>query len=380
MTARDRSSQGSRLKVGMFLMPISRPDRPLADAIDWYLEVIRKAEEFGFSEMWIGEHMTSRWERITSPQQIIARALADTRRMMLGTGVEILYQQHPVTLALALAQLDHMARGRLLFGFGAGATLTDLQLYGVDAPTSQEMAREALQIILNCWQEGGPKPFSGKYWTVGQVDPALVYKQAETHGWHLRPYGAAEPRIAFAGFGGKSPSLRTAGAGGYIPMSLNISKEYLAAHWESVQEGAASTGQQADRRRWRQAKEIYVADTKQEARRAVVKGFMSRYWNDYAVRSYFAQKPELLNMFRKPGDSPTTPVTPEYLIDSGIWLVGDPSSIAEQIREQFRVSGGFGTLLQIGMDYADEPEGWLRSMQLLTQEVMPKLADLVIEA
>ena len=195
------------MKLGMFLMPISRPDRPLTEAIDWYLEVIRKAEEFGYSEMWIGEHMTSRWERITSPQQIIARALADTERIMLGTGVEILYQQHPVTLALALAQLDHMARGRLLFGFGAGATLTDYQLYGVDAATSRAMSREALQIILDCWQESGPKPFTGKYWTVGAVDPQLAYQQAETHGWHITPYRAPEPRIAFAGFGTKSPSL-----------------------------------------------------------------------------------------------------------------------------------------------------------------------------
>jgi alkanesulfonate monooxygenase SsuD/methylene tetrahydromethanopterin reductase-like flavin-dependent oxidoreductase (luciferase family) len=264
------------MKLGMFTMPAAEPERRLGEVVDWNLEVIRRAEEFGYSEVWLGEHMTAKWEPLPSSLLVIARALADTKRLVLAPGVNVLYQHHPITLALTLAQLDHMARGRLMFGFGAGGTLTDWQLYGVDAGVSQEMTSEALEIILNCWQDGGPTDYAGKYWTVHRPDPARVYNQTRTHGWHIRPYAPPHDRIALAGFSLRSSSLRLAGARGYIPMSLNIGAEYLTAHWESVLEGAASAGRAADRRMWRHAKEIYVAETNAEAREAVVNGPMGR--------------------------------------------------------------------------------------------------------
>ena len=365
--------------LGLFLMPASRPDTPLGDVIDWYLEVTRVADEVGYDEVWVGTHMTSKYERITAPQQIIARALGETSRVTLGTGVELLYQQHPVTLALQLAQLDHMARGRLYFGFGAGATMTDNHVYGVDMKTAQAMTAEALEIILNVWEPGGPTEFHGKYWNVFPCDPIKAYHEDLTHGWHIQTYAPAEPRISFAGFQQKSPSLTLAGERGFIPMSLNISSEFLHHHWASVEEGAQRGGRRADRRKWRQAKEIFVAETKAEARRAALDGFMKTFWDDYAY-SYFAQKPEMIDLYRRKGADPNAKVTAEYLIDNGVWFVGDPDSVAAQIREQFEESGGFGTLLQIGMDYSDPAgrDGWLRSMKLLAQEVMPKVQDLVI--
>ncbi|MGE3993112.1 LLM class flavin-dependent oxidoreductase, partial [Pseudorhodoplanes sp.] len=338
------------LRLGMFLMPASRPDTPLSNVIDWYLEVIREADALGYSEMWVGTHMTSKYERITAPQQIIARALGETKSITFGTGVEILYQQHPVTLALQLAQLDHMAQGRLLFGFGAGATTTDHQIYGIDFPTSQAMTREALDIVLNVWKDGGPTEFRGEYWSVFPSDSIAAYGEDRTHGWHIQTYAEPSHRIALAGFGQKSPSLRQAGARGYIPMSLNISHDYLADQWAVIEEGARSTGRQANRRRWRQAKEIYVAETMAEARRGAVNGFLGDYWREYAP-SYYAKKPGVLDLFRRADADPNADVTPEYLVDNGVWFVGDPDTVARQIREQFEASGGFGTLLQIGMDY-----------------------------
>jgi alkanesulfonate monooxygenase SsuD/methylene tetrahydromethanopterin reductase-like flavin-dependent oxidoreductase (luciferase family) len=374
-----RNQASAGLGLGLFLMPASRPDTPLGDVIDWYLEVTRVADQVGYDEVWVGTHMTSKYERITAPQQIIARALGETSRVMLGTGVELLYQQHPVTLALQLAQLDHMARGRLMFGFGAGATMTDNHVYGVDMKTAQSMTAEALEIILNVWQPGGPTEFRGKYWNVFPCDPVKAYHEDLTHGWHIQTYSAPEPRISFAGFQQKSPSLTLAGERGYIPMSLNISSEFLHYHWASVEDGAARTGRRADRRKWRQAKEIFVAETKAEARKAALGGFMKTFWDGYAY-SYFAQKPEMIDLYRRRGADPKAKVTAEYLIDNGVWFVGDPDSVASQIREQYEESGGFGTLLQIGMDYSDagSRESWLRSMKLLAQEVMPKVQDLVI--
>jgi alkanesulfonate monooxygenase SsuD/methylene tetrahydromethanopterin reductase-like flavin-dependent oxidoreductase (luciferase family) len=79
------------MELGLFFMPAAAPERPLAETIDWNVEVIRRADALGYDEAWVGQHITSPWEPLVSPQQIIAGALGQTERIRLGTGVEVLY-------------------------------------------------------------------------------------------------------------------------------------------------------------------------------------------------------------------------------------------------------------------------------------------------
>ena len=58
-----------------------------------------------------------------------------------------------------------------------------------------------------------------------------------------------------------------------------------------------------------------------------------------------------------------------------LWIVGDPSECAARLRALYEVSGGFGTLLAITQD-SDDPAWDHRSLQLLIEEVGPRLADL----
>src|SRR6266851_5703900 len=190
------------LNLGMFLTPASNPTRPMADIIDWNLDVIRKAEEHGYDEVWVGSHLTSHYSRIACPLQVIARATGETSRIRLGTGVCVLYQNHPLTIAAQLAQLDHMGRGRINFGLGAGATVSDKIMFGVDGATSHDMLLEAVEIILQCWSDSG---------------------------------------------------------------------------------------------RWRMLRDIFVADTDAQARRAVLGGFAGRFWNEYFKP--IAEKLDATHMF-----------------------------------------------------------------------------------
>ena len=201
------------MELGLFLQPASQPGKSLADIIDWNIDVIRNADKLGYEEVWVGQHITSPWEPLPAPQQIIARAIGETSNIRLGTGVAVLYQSHPVRLAAELIQLDQMAKGRLMFGFGGGGTPTDAQLYDVNFSTGQhqEMLKEALEIILDCWKDGGPDDFMGKYWSVKKPH------YNENYYWHLKPYSAPEARIALAGFMPQSSALKLAGSEGYIP-------------------------------------------------------------------------------------------------------------------------------------------------------------------
>jgi len=375
-TTEEEPGMASGLKLGMFLTPATNPARPMADVLDWNIDVIRKADELGYDEVWIGSHLTSHYSRIACPQHVIARAIGDTRRLMLGAGVDVVYQQHPVTLAASLAQLDHMARGRLHFGFGAGATVSDKIMFGVDGPTSHDMLLEGLTIIEQCWSAEGPRAYDGKFW---KVHPPVDAYSGGNYGWHHRPYGPWQTRTAFAGgFSTKSSMLRLAGERGGIPMSLNFFSEHVRSHWDSVEEGAAAAGRTPDRARWRQVRDVFVAESDAEARRAVLDGFAGRFWNEYFKP--ICEKLNATHLFRRPEADQEAELTAEYLVDTNAWAVGSPATVAALIREQFERSGGFGTLLQLGSDYANDGarQRWFRSMELLATEVRPLLRDLPI--
>ena len=78
---------------------------------------------------------------------------------------------------------------------------------------------------------------------------------------------------------------------------------------------------------------------------------------------------------RRDGAPADEPVDARHLVDNGTWFVGDPDQVVDLIVEQYELSGGFGVLLQMGFDYADPEarDGWMRSMELLAQEVMPRV-------
>ena len=93
-------------------------------------------------------------------------------------------------------------------------------------------------------------------------------------------------------------------------------------------------------------RDIFVADTDAEARRAVLDGFAARFWNEYFKP--IAEKLNATHMFRRPDADQTAELTAEYLVDTKVWAVGSPATVAGLIREQFELSGGFGTLLDAG--------------------------------
>jgi alkanesulfonate monooxygenase SsuD/methylene tetrahydromethanopterin reductase-like flavin-dependent oxidoreductase (luciferase family) len=258
---------------------------------------------------------------------------------------------------------------RLLFGFGAGGTPTDFQLYGVDplADGHQDRAREALRIILDCWKPGGPDDYEGRYWSVSKP------KYTERYSWHVAPYAPPEPRIAFAGFMPQSGSLTLAGERGYIPLSFHVAPGNVGVHWDAVAAGAARGKRRAERARWRQIRDIYVADTERDARLGALEGFLARFWNEHFMQ--IADRLGILELFRRRGAPAGEPVDARYCVDHGTWFVGTPERVAERIVEQYELTGGFGTLLQIGYDYVDAKrrEGWFRSMELLATEVMPRV-------
>jgi alkanesulfonate monooxygenase SsuD/methylene tetrahydromethanopterin reductase-like flavin-dependent oxidoreductase (luciferase family) len=83
---------------------------------------------------------------------------------------------------------------------------------------------------------------------------------------HIKPKQAPHPPIGVAGpeQGLRHAEARRASAASF-PMSLNLNPAYVGSHWESVEAGAAKTGRKPNRADWRLVREVFVADTDEEA-------------------------------------------------------------------------------------------------------------------
>ena len=81
------------IRHGMFIMPFHPPEKPLEKSLEEDLELVILAEQLGFTEFWIGEHHTMKYETIVMPEVFIARALGETSTIRLGAAPVCLNQQ-----------------------------------------------------------------------------------------------------------------------------------------------------------------------------------------------------------------------------------------------------------------------------------------------
>ena len=112
------------------------------------LELMELLDRLGFHEAWIGEHHSAGWETISSPELFIAVAAERTRSIRFGTGVISLPYHNPLMTANRIIQLDHMTRGRVMFGAGPGLLASDALMLGIDPNVQRDRMAEALDVIL----------------------------------------------------------------------------------------------------------------------------------------------------------------------------------------------------------------------------------------
>ena len=368
------------MKAGLFLMPSHPPERSTWDAHQWDLDCLELADNLGFSEAWIGEHFTAPWEPVPAPDLLIAQALMRTTNIKLGTGAHLLPFHNPVELAHRVAYLDHLAQGRYMFGIGSGGLLSDHELFDVNFEEGEHHARtrEALEIILGIWGNiDGSFDYEGKFWNVHIPDPA-EYEYANLRTF-LRPLQKPHPPIGVAGASPNSETLKIVGERGYIPMSLGLNAVYVASHWDAVEEGAARAGKTPpSRSEWRIVRDVWVADTDEEAREGALNGMLGRAWRDYLLPLFSFGAYPFINYMKHSEDIPNEDVDIEYLVDN-LWIVGSPDTVARKLRDMYEMVGGFGTLLWLTFDHSENRESYEKAMTLMATEVMPQLADLTGE-
>jgi alkanesulfonate monooxygenase SsuD/methylene tetrahydromethanopterin reductase-like flavin-dependent oxidoreductase (luciferase family) len=356
------------MQFGLFMMPLHPPHRAFADCYDRDIAQIVLADQLGFREAWVGEHLTERWENAPAPDLLLAQALALTKNVRLGTGVTLLALHNPVYLAHRLAMLDHMSRGRFQWGIGGGGIPTDLSLFGLDPSSVRARSAEVLDVVLKLWASEGRFTYRGKFFDIDTP----VLDPVKGRGYYMKPLQQPHPPIAVAASTPDSSSMRMAGERGWIPMSSSLlSRSHLAAHWRLVESGAAGAGRRADRSNWRVARDVLVAPTSAMARERA-RAVLGRNYVEH-------QHPNRIGTVQMASTKldpsiPDDAVTVDYLMEN-VWIVGDPAECTEKIHELYEVSGGFGALLSITTD-SDDAEWDHESLRLLMEDVAPRVAHL----
>ena len=220
-----------RMTFGIFLGPFHKVGENPTLAFQRDLELIEWLDHLGYDEAWIGEHHSAGWEIISSPELFIAASAERTTHIRLGTGVVSLPYHHPFMVANRMVQLDHMTRGRVMFGVGPGALPTDAYMMGIEPTSQRPKMDEALGIILRLFTEDEPITYKSDWF---ELNEALL---------QIRPYQNPYMPLAVASI--QSPSgVALAGKHGASVLTITVprdpseGKSEYSKLWEIAEESA----------------------------------------------------------------------------------------------------------------------------------------------
>ena len=144
------------MRLGYFSMPLHPLGRTWQDTLREDREAVILADQLGFHDAFIGEHLTDRHENITNSLVFLATLIHDTSSIRLGTGTTNLSQQHPVLVAANSAMFDHLSDGRFILGISPGALATDAEVLGILDEDRNAMFAEAIDVITAIWESEPP--------------------------------------------------------------------------------------------------------------------------------------------------------------------------------------------------------------------------------
>ncbi len=343
----------SRLKFGAFLAP----HHPIGENPTLQfrndLKLAAHLDELGYDEFWCGEHHSTGWEMIASPEMFLAAAGERTHRIRLGTGVVSLPYHHPFNVAQRMVQLDHMTGGRVIFGTGPGALPSDAHMLGIDPMTQRDRQDEAIGVIRRLLA-GERVTHTSDWFTLQDARLQLFPVQEEL------------PMVAASSI---SPSGMTlAGKYGMGVLSIGSNSDAglaaLPTQWGFAEEAAAKHGNVVDRKNWRVLMSWHIAETREEARAQAGHG-LKQWHNDYVVGT-------LMRPDAKPFLTADEALHETAFVEGAAAVIGTPDDLVAAIRKMLASSGGFGTVLGFAHDWANR-ENTLRSWDLIARYVMPEV-------
>ncbi len=197
------------------------------------VDVAQAAELAGLDSVWVGDHIAfpvefsspnptsadgkypyptdnPRMEALTT----LAFVAGATSTIRLAVNACVLPQRNPVIVGKAVATLDYLSGGRVIFGVTLGWLREEFDALGADYPRRRQLLEDGIEILRTLWEQDQPS-FAG-----------------ETHSFlplNMRPKPVQSPVPIFVG-GHSRPALRRAAAVGDGWLAARMTPDGLREH------------------------------------------------------------------------------------------------------------------------------------------------------
>lgn len=220
-------------KIGLCL-PYEGP----ASAQD-IVDVAKAAESAGLDSVWVGDHIAFPVE-FTSPNPTtadgkypyptdnprmealttLAFVAGATSTIRLAVNACVLPQRNPVIVGKAVATLDYLSGGRVIFGATLGWLREEFEALGADYPRRRQALEDGIEILRTLWEQEHPS------------------YEGETHSFpplNMRPKPVQSPVPILVG-GHSRPALRRAAAVGDGWLASRMTPDGLREHVSFLRE------------------------------------------------------------------------------------------------------------------------------------------------
>ncbi len=186
-------------------------------------ELARALEERGFESLFVPEHthipvsrrtpypaggeLPREYSHCHDPFVALAMAAAVTTRLKVATGICLVVEHDPITLAKQVASLDLLSNGRVLFGIGGGWNAEEMENHGTVFATRWKLLRERIEAMKVMWQED-EAAYHGE---LVRFDPIWSYP---------KPAQTPHPPILLGGHGDAALRRVVAYCDGWMPIAF----------------------------------------------------------------------------------------------------------------------------------------------------------------
>jgi alkanesulfonate monooxygenase SsuD/methylene tetrahydromethanopterin reductase-like flavin-dependent oxidoreductase (luciferase family) len=351
------------MKFGWLTLALSPSPDEDAVRIDQQIEQVCTAESLGFNDVWLTEHYFT-GESVYNDALLFASALTmRTTRIRIGFAVIQMPFHHPVRLAVQLALLDNLSKGRIDVGIGKGTVYNEYEFLGHGLRSDDSRARmtEAIDVLERAWRET-PLVYRGKYFDLRVPE--------------LRPRPIQQPGPPIWRSVISAASFTECGRRGIPILTARLPVERVKERWALYEAGIADGGHdQTVRERllgqaalWRN---VYVAESDAQAEDELAtlllrtRAHMMHVRHDYNPADFHVD-PAMLNPWTDPavGDAEAL----AFVLASGS-LFGSPTRVREQVAA-LREVGVQHLLCQTGFGDMSHEQNLL-SMRRFGEQVLP---------
>ncbi len=351
------------MQFGWLTLSLSPAPDQDALRIEQQINQVCAAEALGFSDVWLTEHYFT-GESVYNDALMFAAALTQrTSRIRLGFAVLQMPFHHPIRLAVQLALLDNLSKGRIDVGIGKGSVYNEYEFvgHGLRSADSRERMTEAMEVLERAWRES-PLVYEGKYFNLRVPE--------------LRPRPVQQPGPPIWRSVISPGSFTECGRLGIPILTARLPVERIRQRWQLYEAGLAEGGHD-DRTRERllnQAalwRNVYVAEFDAQAEDELsalllgTRAHMMHVRDEYNPADFHID-PVMLNPWTDPAVNEAEALA--YVLSTGS-LFGSPSRVREQVSE-LRDVGVRHLLCQTGFGDMSHEQNLL-SMRRFGEQVMP---------